>query len=286
MLVGSAGSSRKRGVGVAPLFHGEEPSGPPSGWVIWYERDSEAEVKRALAVRDGFLEIASHELLTPITSMKLQLQGVMRALSRGGTDSLPDHRMHRALSVVNRQTGRLSDIVEELFDASTLAKGRLPLRPERFDLTSLVLEVVERYTEQLHQAGCTLEFEAPEPIFGVWDRRRIDEAVFNLLSNAIKFGAGQPIRVEVTACAEMARLIVQDHGIGIAPEHHGRVFDRFETAADEASVGFGLGLYIARSIVENHGGTIRVQSELGLGSTFTVELPVVQNQQQAATKVS
>jgi signal transduction histidine kinase len=99
--------------------------------------------------------------------------------------------------------------------------------------------------------------------------------IANLLSNACKYGAGKPIRVEVGLDGKLARLSVRDHGIGIAPADRERIFERFERAASARHYGgLGLGLYITRQVVEAHGGTIRVASHAGAGSTFSVELPL------------
>jgi signal transduction histidine kinase len=110
---------------------------------------------------------------------------------------------------------------------------------------------------------------------GRWDRLRVEQVLMNLLSNAFKYGSGQPIDVVVTSDGTTAKLTVTDHGIGIAAVDQRRIFDRFERASSAIHFGgLGLGLFITRQIVEALGGTIGVTSELGEGSTFTVELPL------------
>jgi signal transduction histidine kinase len=108
----------------------------------------------------------------------------------------------------------------------------------------------------------------------MWDRIRVEQVVTNLLTNAFKFAGGKPIEITVEERGPTARLVVVDHGIGIAPEDVERIFRRYEQAMpSRAFGGMGLGLYIARQIIEAHGGTIRVDSQPGAGSTFIVDLP-------------
>ena len=116
--------------------------------------------------------------------------------------------------------------------------------------------------------------EAPTPAVGRWDRGRIEQVVLNLLTNAWKYGRGKPIHCVVRSLEDRAVLAIRDAGIGIAAGDQRRIFQIYERAVfkDEVS-GLGLGLYIARRIVEAHGGTIRVESEPGDGATFIVELP-------------
>jgi signal transduction histidine kinase len=110
---------------------------------------------------------------------------------------------------------------------------------------------------------------------GRWDRLRIEQVASNLLGNAIKYGKGRPIDVFVSSSEIGARLVVRDHGGGIAAEDQARIFNRFERVrSTKSSGGLGLGLYIARQIVDAHGGTIQVKSEPGEGATFTVDLPL------------
>jgi signal transduction histidine kinase len=141
---------------------------------------------------------------------------------------------------------------------------------EDVDLAEVVADVVDRL-EPSERALMTVETERA---VGRWDRLRLDQVVTNLVSNALKYGEGRPVEIAVTRRPDGARLAVTDHGIGIAPHHQARVFERFERAVtDRRFSGFGLGLWIASRIVEEFGGSMSLRSELGAGSTFMVDLP-------------
>jgi PAS domain S-box-containing protein len=233
---------------------------------LW--RKAQAEVRE----RDEFLSIASHELRTPVTALQLQLQLLHRAAERS-IEGLP-HLLDDKLVALERQTRRISALVNELLDVSRMRLGRLELRYEPLDLAEVAREVSEHLRADVSRSGSDLALDLPGPVQGTWDRTRIEQVVTNLVSNAAKFGQGKPITVRVDGDRARARLRVSDQGIGIAEEHHGRVFDRFERAvAARHFGGLGLGLYIARQIVEAHGGAITVESTPGMGATFTVDLP-------------
>jgi signal transduction histidine kinase len=187
---------------------------------------------------------------------------------------LPVERVSESLDVTLRQVRKLTDLVDNLLDVSRITAGRLRLELEELDLSSVAAELLSRFAPSAVQLGCALELHAPEPVFGRWDRLRVEQVVTNLLSNALKYGAGRPVVVRVEEDGERARLTVRDQGIGIAEEDLGRIFERFERAvSDRHYGGLGLGLYITRQIVEAFGGTVRVASRSGHGSTFTLELP-------------
>ncbi len=120
----------------------------------------------------------------------------------------------------------------------------------------------------------SIEVSAVTAVVGMWDLIRVEQVVTNLLTNAFKFGGGKPIEITVEERGSIGRLVVVDHGIGIAPEDQERIFHRYEQATSSRRAGgLGLGLYIARQIIEAHGGTIRVESQPGQGSTFTIDFP-------------
>lgn len=231
-------------------------------------RKAQAEVRE----RDEFLSIASHELRTPVTALQLQLQLLQRTAQRS-IEQLPQ-LLEDKIEALERQTKRISILVNELLDVSRMRLGRLELRYELLDLVDLVRETVNHLRADLERSGSTLEIDLRGPATGRYDRLRMEQVLTNLLVNAAKFGQGRPISVRVEADPVQARLSVADRGIGIDPEAQERVFDRFERAvASEHFGGLGLGLYIARQVVGAHGGEIRVESAPGVGSTFTVVLP-------------
>lgn len=162
-----------------------------------------------------------------------------------------------------------------LLDVSRISVGQLALERVPADLTALLREVVARYLPQASQLGSTVELDAPAPVQGEWDTRRVEQVMTNLLSNALKYGGGKPIHVSLRAEGGMALLSVRDEGIGIAPEALPHVFDRFMRAVSGRNFsGLGLGLFIAHQVVSAHGGDIQVSSVPDKGSTFSVRLPL------------
>ena len=229
------------------------------------------ELAQAVRARDSFISMASHELRTPLNALRLQLA----VLRRHPRVEEPEPRGEWS-QLLERQVFRLTRLVNSLLDVSRIAAGRLALEPEDdVDLAAVVREVAEQFDGELRRACCPLSLRAESSVLGRWDELRLDGVVANLLSNGIKYGAGKPIEIVVEGDGDTARLLVRDHGIGIAPEDQARIFERFERGVSGQHVGgLGLGLWIARTFVEALGGRIRVESRLGEGSTFTVELPM------------
>ncbi|MDI3289730.1 AAA family ATPase [Polyangium sp. 15x6] len=229
--------------------------------------------QEAVRVRDEFLTVASHELNTPVTSLRLTLQSIDRAIRSGWPADT--QAMGKMVERALRQGTRLARLNKALVDVSQLHAGRLPLEREEVDLATLIRNAIDQLKPELSQARCTVDIQDGQHVVGHWDPDRIEQIVTNLLSNAAKFGAGKPIEIFYGENEGIARIVVNDHGIGIDPARQERIFDRFERAASENYGGLGLGLYISRRIAEAHGGTLRVQSEPGAGSSFTLELPRV-----------
>jgi signal transduction histidine kinase len=162
-----------------------------------------------------------------------------------------------------------------MLDISRISHGKLILSFEEVDLGQLATQVVASFQEQIAAVGaqCAIALEAP--VVGHWDRYRLEQVLANLITNAIKYGAGKPIHLSVGTRGDLAILKVKDQGMGIPREGLERIFERFERAVTGVGIaGLGLGLYICRQIVEAHGGKISAESELGIGSTFTVEIPL------------
>jgi PAS domain S-box-containing protein len=230
--------------------------------------------QEAVRAREEFLSVASHELRTPLTSLQLALQSLLRVNASGGLSSAPSGFVGNVLATAERQTRRLGRLIDDLLDVSRITAGRLDLHWEDVDLAEVTRDVAQQMRADLGAAGCPLTLEVALPVVGRWDRARLEQVVANLLSNALKYGAGKPIWVAVAPRGDTAILTVRDHGIGIARDVQTHIFDRFERGVSSRHYGgLGLGLYIVRRILDGLGGSVWVESELGAGATFTVELP-------------
>jgi signal transduction histidine kinase len=227
------------------------------------------ERRQAIGLRNSLISLASHELRTPLTSLQLRIQLLGREVRAAGTS--PD-RLARDVAGAEDQAKRLVRMLDDLLDISRIMSGRLRLDLEDVDLSALIREVVDRCPEP--QRALVVLREGGEPVIGRWDRTRMDQIVSNLLSNALKYGADKPVEIRVGQHGGRALIEVQDHGVGIAAADLPRIFERFERAAGKGVTGFGLGLWIVRQIVDAFGGTISVESHVGGGSVFTVELPL------------
>lgn len=222
--------------------------------------------QEALHARDEFLSIASHEIRGPITSLHLAVQ----MLRRG---QIPAEAQASILELIEREGRRLSDLVDELLDVGRIRAGTLRFDLEEVELGEIVRNVTSRLGLELARAGSALVLEIEEQVRGLWDRLRLDQIVTNLLSNAIKFGLGKPIQVSVSTRDDLAILVVADQGMGMAADLQSRIFRPFERGVPVRHYGgLGLGLYIVKTLVDGLGGHIRVESTLGVGTKFTVEL--------------
>jgi len=236
----------------------------------------ERHLQRALQARDQFIDVASHELKTPLTSLELHVEGLQRLARSDPGALLSDARAQSKCDTIVQQVKRLTVLIEGLIDVGKITSGRIELCRERLDLGDLVRRVLASSKEAIRLSGSevVLRFAEP-PVAGVWDRPSLETAVANVVSNAVKFGAGKPIEVDVGGSGDSAIVRVRDHGIGIPAGDQRRIFERFERAVSERHFGgFGLGLWVARKAVEAHGGTLQVKSSEGDGSEFTVELPL------------
>jgi signal transduction histidine kinase/DNA-binding NarL/FixJ family response regulator len=231
------------------------------------------EARLAVVARDEFLSAAAHELRTPVTVLQLKLQQVAlkQQASICGTC---DRAVPADYVGASRQISRLGQLIESLLDMSCIASGRTKLEHEDLDLRDVARDATARLAELASRNASEVALRCAEPVRGRWDRLALERIFANLLSNALKFGATKPVEVRVSAEQEQAVIEVEDHGIGIAREDVDRIFSQFERAVSSRQFGgLGLGLYITRRLVEQHGGKITVASRLGAGSVFTVRLP-------------
>ncbi len=238
-----------------------------------------AERREAILARDEFISIASHELKTPLTALRLRLSTALKVLGgeRQPADTAAPEKAIRAVTAASATTDRLGRLIEDLLDVSRLTARRLELSPEEMPVRDLIGEVAARLREAAIEAGSLVVIEidaAAGPLVAIWDRGRIEQVVTNLLSNAIKYGSGREITVTARTENDRIEIAVRDGGIGIAKADQERIFQAFERVESVHRVGgLGLGLYIGRQIAAAHGGTLRVLSEPGRGSTFVLDLP-------------
>jgi signal transduction histidine kinase len=234
-----------------------------------------AEAESAANLRDSVLASVSHDLRSPLAAIRGQAALQRRILLRNGTTE--PERLLRGAQRIEDAAARMNGMIAELVDAARVHAGRtLELHRQTTDLVELVQRIVAEQAQTTAQNGVL--FESAEPrLRAVVDRVRVERVVANLVSNAIKYSpGGSDVRVELAAEAGWAVLRVQDQGVGIPAADLPRVFEQFHRAANVAGRigGTGLGLAGARHIVEQHGGSIALESQEGVGTTVTVRLPL------------
>lgn len=242
---------------------------------ITERKQNEIRLKEALQTRDDFLSIASHELKTPISSIKMQIQMGLRDIDKEHGLTPSPEKLSKIFTITERQVNRLVALIDELLDITRIGVKKLNFNYERFNLADLAIEITERYEEEIKNANCSLHLNIDQNIVGSWDRLRMEQVITNLLSNAIKYGAGSKIELTLKRDEKNVLLMISDQGIGISKEAQSKIFGRFERGNLSKNIsGLGLGLFITKEIVMALEGTIKVDSEVGLGSVFTIIIPV------------
>lgn len=224
-------------------------------------------------LKDEFVSTVSHELRTPLTSVRGAL-GLVLGGPLGG--ELPA-KARDLLRIALQNSERLIRLINDILDVEKMEAGQMSIREERCDISAILRTTVCGVQAVAHDAGVKLVVEGEGTVAVTGDPDRLIQVFTNLLSNAIKFSPrGDEIRIHVETAGSLAKVHVIDRGPGIAPEFCDKIFGKFQQA-DSTAVrrpgGTGLGLAIARAIAEIHGGTINFQTTMGVGTTFTVELP-------------
>ena len=227
----------------------------------------------AARARDDLLTVLSHEVKTPLTPLRLKIQKAQRLLA-SAAEGIDRDLLRQALLGADRHLEELVGFVDDFIETSRLGSEPIRLAVDNVDLGATVRGVVAAHHADLERLGCAVTVAVRSEIVGCWDGARIEQAFRALFVNAMTYAPG-PIEVEVAADGNRARILVCDHGPGIATADRERVFMPFERAVSCRNVaGFGLGLTAVRQLVEAHGGTVRLESTPGTGSTFVVELPL------------
>ena len=241
-------------------------------------QSTQLELEQAVRMRDDFMSIVAHEVRTPLNGLILETQLRKMHLARDNAAAFTLDKMHAMVDRDERQIKSLIRLIEDMLDVSRIRTGKLSIRPNRFDLTQLVSNLLQNFAQQIEAAETEVSFTAPQPVEGYWDEFRIEQVVSNLLTNALRYGGRSPIQVRVYREGDEARVEVQDRGIGISEENQRRIFQQFERVSAKTVVaGLGLGLFISEQIVAAHGGSIVVESQINEGALFRVCLPIQEN---------
>lgn len=232
--------------------------------------------KRAERKKDEFISIASHELKTPLTSVKGYVQLLERSIDKGDIPTVKKH-----LEKAQLQLDKLNDLIADLLDISKIESGKLKFNKKNFNLDTLM----ESIMEIIHQSNPDYKIiktgSVPQEVFA--DEMRIEQVIVNFLTNAIKYAPGTT-EVHVNLAVEDDRVIVavKDFGIGIHPDQQKNVFDKFFRVEETAIhfQGLGIGLYISAEIIRRHGGTVGVNSIFGEGSEFYFNIPLISDSEE------
>lgn len=275
-------------ISAAPLLDASGASARPVG-VVAVLNDI-TPTKQVERLKDEFVSVVSHELRTPLTAIKGYTQHLVRRIERRlrktrnaqGQDSaavndLPENHDLRSLNIVQSQTEHLERLVSDLLDLSQVQWGQLQLRPEPFCLADLLVDMVRSVQSSAEQHTISLQIKASNTKV-VADRARIAQVAGNILDNAVKYS---PYGGQVIVCLKQQdgyyQVSISDQGLGVSPELFDHIFERFyrvhNTATQQLS-GIGLGLYVAKAIIDRHGGRIWLSSNEGMGSTFHFTLPL------------
>lgn len=237
-------------------------------------RVTQAELERALAMRDDFMSLVGHELRTPLNTLHVESQMRQLRLDKGDMNAFNEENLRMMVARDSRQIKSMIRLINDMSDVSRIQNDKLSILLTETNLSRLVQGIIADLTQQAEATGSSFALDAQADVTGIWDEFRIEQIIINLLTNALRYGDSKPITITLRANSATAELKVRDHGFGIAPAEQARIFEKFERGnTNKASEGLGMGLYIARQLAEAHKGTLVVESILGAGSTFTLTLP-------------
>ncbi len=236
------------------------------GWAVENARLHQT-AREMAAERDEMMSIVGHELKTPLTALRLGLDLLGRQFGNAPPSA------HEQILRMKRQVVRVAELVDELVEDARVGSGRLELNRVRFDIAELVQDVVRRLEPLAAESGCGVQLRSEGTVVVAADRRRIEQVVTNLVGNACKYAPGAPIEVAVVVEDHAVRVVVEDGGPGMDAALLPFLFDRFRRGRHPGATGLGLGLWLARAIIEAHGGSIDAKNKADGGALFAVRLP-------------
>lgn len=244
--------------------------------ILANEKEARSLAEKALHDRDEFLSIASHELKTPLTTILLQLQATLRKLFTQSLAEFSGRDLLDSLQIAEKQSQKLSMLIQDLLNFSMASTGRLDIKPESIDIVALVNSIIQRYSEEIKLSKCKVVTKfSQDQLFGHWDPVRLEQAITNLLMNALKYAAGKKVTIKVEQEGNWALLKVTDTGKGIPVDMQEVIFEPFQRGnSDSTTKGLGVGLFITKHIAISHGGDISIKSQPARFTTFTLKLPL------------
>ncbi|HSC66231.1 MAG TPA: hybrid sensor histidine kinase/response regulator [Cellvibrio sp.] len=235
---------------------------------------TQAELERALKMRDDFISLVAHELRTPLNTLHIETQLRQLQLQRGDLSVFNAERLNSMVERDNRQIQSMIRLINDMVDVSRVTNN-LCIRPGQVNLSQLVARVVDDFARQAEATGSCFNLELDEDVVGIWDDFRVEQIIINLITNALRYGGGKPVTVRLSAMETNVEIHVEDQGRGIPADEQQRIFEKFERLGNkDVKEGLGMGLYIARQLAEAHGGKLGVRSKLGEGSCFVLQLPL------------
>lgn len=239
-------------------------------------QETEKSLQIVLKSKDEFLAICSHELKTPLTSLKLQIQLNNRKREKLGDELVFSvSSMKKFMTDCEHSVDRMIYLVNEMLDLSKITSESLELMIVEVNIGDLLINVVEKMHPHLNTAGCKTTLDIQHNVLVKCDPFKIEQVITNFLINAGKYAPDSLVEISLTASDDEAIIKVKDHGPGINEQDLERIFEKYERAIPYTLIsGLGLGLFISKEIVEKHKGSISVESTFGHGATFIVKLPL------------
>ncbi|MEJ7597768.1 MAG: HAMP domain-containing sensor histidine kinase [Kofleriaceae bacterium] len=231
--------------------------------------DDLAQLRDTLASQTEYVGVVGHELRNSVAPLVLLIQQLD---DRAREEACPPPWMADQLARIHKQLGHVVESIETISDVARLSEGRFELDPAPVDLADVARQVVAELAPEATAGGARISLDAPHAVVGHWDRGRLEQILGHLLSNAIRYAGGE-IEVRLTASVDRAELTVVDHGSGIDPRDHARLFERFERVGRRRAGRFGIGLWVVKTLCVAMGGTVAVASAPGAGARFTAALP-------------